>query len=132
MKISTKYFFSGIAAAVLVFLAFAFTTKQNNISKYLTIRVVEGNAKYVNQMIQVTNEKGELEILRNVIIRGSYGLDVKGNNTKNINDLLNEYAAKGYHLASTSVAALNHENNKSKTLNGKGEKLLITTLILER
>lgn len=73
-----------------------------------------------------------MKIVRGEIIKGSYGLDVQGSNTKYINALLNEYASKGYSLASTSVAALNHENNNSQTLNGKGEKLLITTLILEK
>lgn len=132
MKTSIKFFLSGITATTLIFIAFAFTPKQNANKKYLTIRVVEGNASYVNQMIQVTDEEGELEIVRGEIVKGCYGLDVQGTNTKHINDLLNKYAAEGFRLVSTSVAALNHENTKSETLNGKGEKLLITTLIFEK
>lgn len=132
MKNSIKYFLSGGVAVALIFFAFAFTAKQNTNKKYLTIRVVEGNASYVNQMIQITDEEGELEIVRGEIVKGSYGLDVQGTNTKHINDLLNKYAAEGFRLVSSSVAALNHENNESQTLNGKGEKLLITTLIFEK
>lgn len=59
MKNSIKFFLSGTLAATLIFFVFAFTAKQNTNKKYLTIRVVEANAGYVNQMIQITDENSE-------------------------------------------------------------------------
>ncbi len=127
MRNSVKFFLGGVVAATLIFVAFAFTAKQTENKEYLVIRLVETNEKNVEPIVQICDKEGNTKVLYDVLTTGSLGLDVRGNNTEYISELLNKYSAQGYNLSSTSVTSFNHNVNEFASTT-----YLITTFILEK
>lgn len=126
MKNSVKFFLGGIAVAILIFAAFAFTTKQTENKEYLVIRIEE-NALSNLVIVQICDKNGRVNYSEEKVSKIKRGIfdDTNAVHTAKFSVLINEYSQKGYKLSSSNIEMIKYNGSTDS-------RVVYSTLIFEK